>query len=252
MAIDDKVFKEMFLEPLTTSVQTILAFGSGDLDVSKLAEMANRMMKVVRLSSTTAAQVSQPLTASTTDLVELKTQIAQLLTTVATSQMRRSASPSRGCTRIRTTACHTTVNGMVERFHRQLKAPLRAAADPANWTDHLLLVVLRIRSTLTPDLNCSAVKLVSGATVRLTDKMISPTPRVAVEDPTNLQHRLPQFMRTLFPVPSRTSVSLFFSRRTWQRALTSTFDVIESTGHSGSFLEGRRHSTLNALIVRRS
>ncbi|BHF72065.1 hypothetical protein SprV_0401512800 [Sparganum proliferum] len=56
-------------------------------------------------------------------------------------------------------------NGMVERFHRQLKASLRAAADPENWKDHLPLVLLSIRSALKPDLDCSAVELVFGATV---------------------------------------------------------------------------------------
>ncbi|BHF77518.1 hypothetical protein SprV_0602062500 [Sparganum proliferum] len=81
-----------------------------------------------------------------------------------------------GCTRIRTTAYHPAANGMVERFHRQLKASLRAADDPENWTDRLPLT-------------------------------ISPTPRVAVEDPTNLLHRLRQFLRTLTPVPPRPSVS---------------------------------------------
>ncbi|BHF83082.1 hypothetical protein SprV_0802622400 [Sparganum proliferum] len=112
-----------------------------------------------------------------------------------------------GCTRIRTTAYHPAANGMVERFHRQLKASLRAAADPENWTDHLPLVLLGIRSALKPDLDCSAAELVFGSTVRLPGEMISPTPRVAVEDPTNLLHRLRQFLRTLSPVPPRPSVS---------------------------------------------
>ncbi|BHF70404.1 hypothetical protein SprV_0301345400 [Sparganum proliferum] len=96
---------------------------------------------------------------------------------------------------------------MVERFHRQLKASLRAAADPENWTDHLPLVLLGIRSALKPDLDCSAAELVFGATVRLPGEMISPTPQSAVEDPTNLLHRLRQFMRTLSPVPPRSSAS---------------------------------------------
>nr|VZI01334.1 unnamed protein product [Spirometra erinaceieuropaei] len=112
-----------------------------------------------------------------------------------------------GCTRIRTTAYHPAANGMVERFHRQLKASLRAADDPENWTDHLPLVLLGIRSSLKSDLDCSAAELVFGATVRLPGQMISPTPRVAVEDPTNLLHRLRQFLRTLSPVPPRQSVS---------------------------------------------
>nr|VZI02841.1 unnamed protein product [Spirometra erinaceieuropaei] len=112
-----------------------------------------------------------------------------------------------GCTRIRTTAYHPAANGMVERFHRQLKASLRAAADLENWADHLPLVLLGIRSALKPDLDCSAAELVFGATVRLPGQMISPTPRVAVEDPINLLHRLRQFLRTLSPVPPRPSVS---------------------------------------------
>ncbi|BHF65278.1 Era Like 12S Mitochondrial RRNA Chaperone 1 [Sparganum proliferum] len=112
-----------------------------------------------------------------------------------------------GCTRIRTTAYHPAVNGMVERFHRQLKASLRAADDPENWTDHLPLVLLGIRSSFKSDLDCSATELVFDATVRLPGQMISPTPRVAVEDPTNLLHRLRQFLRTLSPVPPRPSVS---------------------------------------------
>nr|VZI14623.1 unnamed protein product [Spirometra erinaceieuropaei] len=112
-----------------------------------------------------------------------------------------------GCTRIRTTAYHPAANGMVERFHRQLKASLRAAADPENWTDHLPLVLLGIRSALKPDLDCSAAELVFGSTVRLPGEMISPTPQGAVEDPTNLLHRFRQFMRTLSPVPPRSSAS---------------------------------------------
>ncbi|BHF81006.1 hypothetical protein SprV_0702413500 [Sparganum proliferum] len=58
MKIDDKFFKEMFLERLPTSVQTILASGSDELDIVKLAEMADRMMEVERLSSPTIAQIS--------------------------------------------------------------------------------------------------------------------------------------------------------------------------------------------------
>nr|VZI15764.1 unnamed protein product [Spirometra erinaceieuropaei] len=112
-----------------------------------------------------------------------------------------------GCTRIRTTAYHPAANGMVERFHRQLKASLRAATDPENWTDHLPLVLLGIRSALKPDIDCSTAELVFGSTVRLPGEMISPTPQGAVADPTNLLHRLRQFMRTLSPVPPRSSAS---------------------------------------------
>uniref|UniRef100_A0A183T9P5 Integrase_H2C2 domain-containing protein n=1 Tax=Schistocephalus solidus TaxID=70667 RepID=A0A183T9P5_SCHSO len=42
-----------------------------------------------------------------------------------------------GFTRIRMTTYHPADNGMVEQFHRQLKASLRAAEDPGDWTDYL-------------------------------------------------------------------------------------------------------------------
>nr|VZI13286.1 unnamed protein product [Spirometra erinaceieuropaei] len=106
MTIDDKFFKEMFLERPPTSAQTILASGTDDLDISKLAEMTDRMMEVERLSSTTITQASQPLTVSTSDLAELQTHIAQLSTTVAALQLRRSARPSqRSCGLERRRSC---------------------------------------------------------------------------------------------------------------------------------------------------
>nr|VZI50186.1 unnamed protein product [Spirometra erinaceieuropaei] len=95
MKIDDKFFKEVFLERLPSSVQTILASGSDDLEISRIAEMADRMMEVERLSSPTIAQVLPPLNVSTSDLTELNTQIAHLSTIVAALQLRRSSGPSR-------------------------------------------------------------------------------------------------------------------------------------------------------------
>ncbi|BHF65772.1 hypothetical protein SprV_0200878500 [Sparganum proliferum] len=112
-----------------------------------------------------------------------------------------------GCTRVRTTAYHPTANGKVEGFHRQLKASVRAADDPENWTGHLPLILLGIRSSLKSYLDCPTAELVFGAIVRPPSQLISPTLRVAVEDPTNLLHRLRQFMKTLSPVSPRSSAS---------------------------------------------
>ncbi|BHF59593.1 hypothetical protein SprV_0100255300 [Sparganum proliferum] len=107
------------------------------------------------------------------------------------------------CTRIRTTAYHPAANGMVERFHRQLKTALRAAEDPENWSDYVPVALLGIRAALTSDLDCSAAELVFGTTLRLPGEMVTPTSRGAEETPENFVHRLRQFMRSLSPVPPR-------------------------------------------------
>lgn len=52
-----------------------------------------------------------------------------------------------GTSRIRTTAYHPQSNGMVERFHHQLKAALMAM-EGHSWTEALPLVLLSIRTTL--------------------------------------------------------------------------------------------------------
>nr|VZI15886.1 unnamed protein product [Spirometra erinaceieuropaei] len=86
-----------------------------------------------------------------------------------------------GCTRIRTTAFHPGANGMVERFHRQLKTTLRAVEDPGNWSDNLPLALLGIRAALKSDLDCSADEI-----------------------PDNFVHSLRRFTPSLSPVPRRT------------------------------------------------
>ena len=45
-----------------------------------------------------------------------------------------------GSKRIRTTSYHPIANGLIERFHRQLKASLKCSSNSIKWTDSLPLV----------------------------------------------------------------------------------------------------------------
>ncbi|BHF74020.1 hypothetical protein SprV_0401710400 [Sparganum proliferum] len=130
------------------------------------------------------------------------------------------------CTRI-PTDYYPDTNGIFRRFHHHLKVSLRTADYLENWTGHLPLVLLGIRSTPKSDFDCSTAELVFGVTVRLPGEVISPTRRVAVEDPANLLHRLRQFIRTLSPVRPRTSVSESYLEK--QMAKCSS-DVVETAG----------------------
>ena len=72
-----------------------------------------------------------------------------------------------GSKRIRTTAYHPSSNGLVERFHRQLKAGLKAIPNPIHWVNALPMILLGIRTSLKQDIGCCAAELVYGTTLRL-------------------------------------------------------------------------------------
>ena len=72
-----------------------------------------------------------------------------------------------GSSRIRTTSYHPMSNGLVERFHRHLKAAIMAQPDPTDWTDCLVLVLLGIRTALKKDLGCTPAEQVYDSTLHL-------------------------------------------------------------------------------------
>ncbi|UYV64959.1 hypothetical protein LAZ67_3002565 [Cordylochernes scorpioides] len=71
-----------------------------------------------------------------------------------------------GINRIRTSLYHPATNGLVERFHRQLKDSLRCH-DSTSWSLKLPLVLLGIRSSLREDLNTTTAELVYGKPLTL-------------------------------------------------------------------------------------
>ena len=108
-----------------------------------------------------------------------------------------------GCTRIRTTAYHPIANGLVERFHRQLKASLKATADPSHWNERLPLVLLGIRTAVKADLGHSVSERVYGTTLCLPGEFFSPTTTKPKLDPTSYVDRLKRALHELKPPQSR-------------------------------------------------
>nr|VZI10452.1 unnamed protein product [Spirometra erinaceieuropaei] len=115
------------------------------------------------------------------------------------------------CTeRIRTTAYYPQANGLVKRFHRQLKTALVAQSDPSRWTDNLPLVMLFIRSTIKADIGCTAADLVYGTSLRLPDELVSPSENLTSFEPCSHVDRLRTVMRTLRAAPTRVSPTRYF------------------------------------------
>ena len=108
-----------------------------------------------------------------------------------------------GSSRIRTTSYHPIANGMIERFHRQLKAALKSHHNPTDWSRSLPLVLLGIRSSLKEDLGCTAAELVYGTTLRLPGGYFSPTPTPNSLDATDYVQQLKLTMSKLRAVPPR-------------------------------------------------
>ncbi|UYV73849.1 hypothetical protein LAZ67_11001128 [Cordylochernes scorpioides] len=79
-----------------------------------------------------------------------------------------------GINRIRTSPYHPAANGLVERFHRQLKDSIRCH-DSTSWSLKLPLMLLGIRSSLREDLNTTTAELVYGKPL--------PLPGTFFEDP---------------------------------------------------------------------
>ncbi len=69
---------------------------------------------------------------------------------------------------------------MVERFHRQLKAALKAQPQPTAWMDTLPLILLGIRTALKEDISA---EMVYGTTLRLPGEFFSPSPTNSLPDP---------------------------------------------------------------------
>ena len=108
-----------------------------------------------------------------------------------------------GIKRIHTTAYHPCANGMVERFHRQLKASLKASSDSSKWTELLPLILLSIRCTIKQDLQCTPAQLVYGTTLRLPGQFFTPSLIDKQLDPTIYADRLSSYMRQLRTVSPR-------------------------------------------------
>lgn len=108
-----------------------------------------------------------------------------------------------GTKRIRTTSYHPIANGLIERFHRQLKAALKSSTHPTNWTDSLPMVLLGIRTAWKEDIRCNTAELVYGTTLRLPGEFFDHTKDDGTSDPASYVTRLRSSMQLLQATPVR-------------------------------------------------
>ena len=100
-------------------------------------------------------------------------------------------------------AHHPIANGLVERFHRQLKTSLKAQVDPNKWTESLPLILLGIRTAVKSDYDHCVAERVYGTTLRLPGEFFDATSEPSQLEPTNYVHRLKRTMQCLQPPAPR-------------------------------------------------
>src|SRR5215472_14727892 len=165
----------------------------------------------------------------------------------------------------RTTPRHPSANGLVERFHRTLKAAIMCHAEE-QWTEALPLVLLGLRTAFKEDLQSSTAELVYGEPLRIPGELLVPaTPKV--EASTFIQ-QLRHHMDQLRPTPAarhaspgtfvhkdlRDSTHVFLRRDTIHRALQSPYSgphlVISRTGKTITIAVRDRQVTVSTDRVK--
>ncbi|XP_064479324.1 uncharacterized protein K02A2.6-like [Ornithodoros turicata] len=160
-----------------------------------------------------------------------------------------------GTHRIRTTAYHPQANGLVERFHRHLKAALSCIQDRASWFDALATALLGIRTAFKQDLGTSSAELVYGTPLRLPSEFFEPAASPDLSDASSFLAKLRATMSRIRPSPTRrhlrshtfvapdlaTSTHVFVRRDSVRRALQPHYD--------GPYLVLERHPKWYRLSI---
>lgn len=107
-----------------------------------------------------------------------------------------------GSERTRTTAFNPKANAMVERFHRQLKAAIRAH-ETERWVEVLPTILLGIRSSLKEDIGASIAELVYGSPLRLPGEFFRSSSNI-IRDEHHYLNLLRDKIKHIRPVPAST------------------------------------------------
>ncbi|BES98622.1 Reverse transcriptase (RNA-dependent DNA polymerase) [Nesidiocoris tenuis] len=99
----------------------------------------------------------------------------------------------------RTTPYHPQAQGKIERFHRTLKAAIRAHGQK-KWTEVLPTILLGIRASIKLDANASIAEMLYGMPLRLPGDFFNETSALE-EDPQEFVRELKKRMEELKPTP---------------------------------------------------
>ena len=174
--------------PLLSDVDIVgpLPISQGNTYLFTIIDRYTRWPEAIPMADATAASCARVLLSHHIAQFGVPADITSDRGPQFTSNLWTALSTLLGAQLHRTTAYHLQVNGIVERFHRQLKAALHARLTGPDWMDELPLVLLGIRAAPKEDLSCAPSELVYSLTIRLPGEFF------------NLQHPLLSQQRPIY------------------------------------------------------
>lgn len=132
-----------------------------------MVDRTTRWPEVVPLSSTASTEVVGAFLTAWVSRFGVPSDVTSDRGPQFVSELWSGVARSLGVQVHRTTAYHPQANGLCERFHRSLKAALRAALSDVGWVDRLPWVLLGLRTAPKEDLDASSAELVLGQPLRI-------------------------------------------------------------------------------------
>ena len=146
---------------------------TGTRHVLTILDRTTRWVEVIPLSSTTAVACADALISGWIACFGVPEVITSDRGAQFTSDVWHVLCSRLNITHSTTTSYHPQSNGMVERFHRQLKDSLRARLAGTDWLSHLPWVLLGLRATPKEDSNVSSAELLYGCALTLPGELVS-------------------------------------------------------------------------------
>lgn len=218
--------------------------------------------EVVPLSSITADKVASAFYSAWISRFGIPLRITTDQGRQFESDLFRQLTALLGITRIRTNAYHPQSNGLLERWHRTLKAALTAHLDAnkKNWVDALPTVLLGIRSSINRSSNSSAAELLYNKSLRLPGEFFA-TSTTSLNDDLLLlrqqfnQIREPANQKKIFVSPrladcTHVFIKSPFHKRPFTPPYTGPFEVVERDDKSVTIFEDNRKQKISVDRVK--